>query len=54
MAHVGLNQRKQAFAWLEKACEIHDPWLFVLLSLPIAARLKADPRYHELLHRFTG
>jgi serine/threonine-protein kinase len=53
MAYVGLNQRKQAFAWLEKACEIHDPWLFVFPNLPIAAPLKADPRYHELLHRLN-
>jgi serine/threonine-protein kinase len=53
MAHVGLNQRKQAFAWLEKACDMRDPWLFALPNLPIAAPLRSDPRYHALLHRIN-
>jgi serine/threonine-protein kinase len=53
MAYVSINQRKQAFSWLEKACDMRDPWLFVLPNLPIAAPLKADQRYHELLHRIN-
>jgi serine/threonine-protein kinase len=53
MAHVGLNQRKQAFAWLEKACDMRDAWLFVLPNLPIAAPLRADRRYRSVLHRLN-
>jgi serine/threonine-protein kinase len=53
MAHVSLNQRKQAFAWLEKACDIRDPWLYALPNLPIAAPLESDHRYRSFLHRIN-
>jgi serine/threonine-protein kinase len=53
MAHVGLNQTKQAFTWLEKACDMRDPWLYALPNLPIAAPLRSDPRCHSLLHRMN-
>jgi serine/threonine-protein kinase len=53
MAHVGLNQRKQVFAWLERACDMHDPWFFVLPNLPIAAPLESDHRYRSFLHKIN-
>ncbi len=53
MSHVALNQRKQVFTWLERACDMRDPWLFVLPNLPIAAPLESDHRYRSFLHRIN-
>ncbi|MGO9241445.1 MAG: hypothetical protein ACLQBJ_11605 [Bryobacteraceae bacterium] len=51
MAYAGLDDRDQVFAWLERACDIHDAWLWLLPILPIIAPLKSHERYRALLHR---
>jgi TolB-like protein len=51
VGHLGVNQTADALSWLERACDLHDPWLFVLRNLPIVAPLESDGRYRALLRR---
>jgi tetratricopeptide (TPR) repeat protein len=53
MAYVSLNQTEQVFSWIEKACDMRDPWLFTLPNLPIAAPLESDHRYRSILHKMS-
>jgi TolB-like protein/Tfp pilus assembly protein PilF len=51
IAQFGVNATEQAFSWLQRACDLHDPWLFALPNSPIAAQFKSDDRYRALLRR---
>ena len=49
MIYVGLDEKDQAMAWLEKAyVERFSPWV---LMRPCFDPLRADPRFHNLLQR---
>ena len=49
MVYVGLNDKDQAMAWLEKAyAERFSPWV---LMRPCFDPLRAGPRFHKLLQR---
>jgi hypothetical protein len=49
LVYVGLDQKDQAMAWLEKAFEERfSPWV---LMRPAFDALRSDPRFQELLHR---
>jgi TolB-like protein/DNA-binding winged helix-turn-helix (wHTH) protein/Tfp pilus assembly protein PilF len=49
MVYVGLDQKDQAMAWLEKAyAERFSPWV---LMRPCFNPLRSDPRFQDLLHR---
>jgi TolB-like protein/DNA-binding winged helix-turn-helix (wHTH) protein/Flp pilus assembly protein TadD len=49
LVYVGLDQKDQAMAWLEKAFEERfSPWV---LMRPAFDPLRSDPRFQELLHR---
>ena len=49
MVYVGLNEKDQAMAWLEKAyAERFSPWV---LMRPCFSPLRSDPRFQDLLHR---
>jgi TolB-like protein/DNA-binding winged helix-turn-helix (wHTH) protein/Tfp pilus assembly protein PilF len=45
---IGLGQKAQAFAWLEKAYEEHEPYLTLLHADPVYDSLRADPRFTAL------
>jgi hypothetical protein len=45
----GLNERDQAFTWLEKACENRDEDLDSIAVDPLPAPLRADRRFQALL-----
>ncbi|MDT4955590.1 MAG: eukaryotic-like serine/threonine-protein kinase [Acidobacteriota bacterium] len=49
--HVGLGERDEAFACLEKACEERDAWMMWLGTEPKLAELHSDPRFIDLLRR---
>ena len=49
--YVGLNEKEQAFGWLEKAYNTRDECLTWLKVDPTMESLHADPRYPDLLHR---
>jgi TolB-like protein/DNA-binding winged helix-turn-helix (wHTH) protein/Flp pilus assembly protein TadD len=49
LVYVGLDQKDQAMAWLEKAFEERfNPWV---LMRPAFDPLRIDPRFQDLLHR---
>ena len=51
VVHVGLDEKDQAFAWLEKAYEERANRLAYLAFEPTWARLRSDPRFDDLLRR---
>ncbi len=48
-----LGDKDQAFAWLEKAIDAHDPWAVQLKIEPQYDSLRSDPRYTILLQRLN-
>ena len=49
VVYAGLNDKDQAFAWLEKAFAEHSNFLAILRLEPSLDPLKNDPRWNELL-----
>jgi tetratricopeptide (TPR) repeat protein len=49
LVYIGLDDKDQAMAWLEKGyAERFNPWV---LMLPAFDPLRSDPRFQDLLHR---
>ncbi|MGB8509212.1 MAG: protein kinase, partial [Pyrinomonadaceae bacterium] len=51
LIYAGLNERDEAFDWLEKAFEARDEWLIWLGTEPKLDDLRSDPRFADLLRR---
>jgi tetratricopeptide (TPR) repeat protein len=51
MVYATLGEKDLAFEWLEKAYEDHAPWLIELGIEPCWDKLRADPRFADLLQR---
>jgi adenylate cyclase len=51
VAYLGLDDRDQAFAWLERATDARLSAVAVLQVDPIFDRLRSDPRFARLLER---
>jgi serine/threonine protein kinase/Tfp pilus assembly protein PilF len=49
--YVGLGEGEQAFAWLDKAVEQRNGWLFHIKTNPRYDSLRSDPRYADLVRR---
>ena len=49
--YARLGERDQAFTWLEKAYEEHQPWLAYLRTDPQFDDLRSDPRFADLVRR---
>jgi TolB-like protein len=49
--YIGLGDKDQAFAWLDKSVAGHSAGLIALKVDPIYDPLRDDPRFHELLRR---
>jgi eukaryotic-like serine/threonine-protein kinase len=50
--YIGLGEKEQAFTYLEKAYQQHDPRLILwLTSRPEFNALRSDPRMKDLVHR---
>ncbi|HEX5412760.1 MAG TPA: tetratricopeptide repeat protein [Terriglobia bacterium] len=51
IVYIGLRNKQQAFAWLEKAYEQHD-WILTSVNAdPVFDSLRSDPRFQDLVHR---
>ena len=51
LVYVGLGDKDQAFAWLEKAYAAREPAVVWLKTNPLVDSLRSDPRYANLLRR---
>ena len=49
MVYLGLGDRDQVLAWLEKGCNDHDIWALMLKVDPIYTDLRTDARFLALL-----
>jgi tetratricopeptide (TPR) repeat protein len=49
--YIGLGDRDQALAWLEKGYPQHDFWLSFLKGDPMFDSLRSDPRFQDLVRR---
>ena len=49
--YIGLGDKDQAFAWLEKGYKQRDFWLLFLKGEPTYDPLRSDPRFQDLLRR---
>ncbi len=49
--YIGLGDKDQAFAWLEKGYQQRDFWLTFLTGEPMYDTLRSDPRFQELVRR---
>ena len=53
IAYALLNDKDQAFAWLEKAYAARQAYLYYLKCEPRLDSLRSDPRYTDLLKRMN-
>ena len=51
LVYAGLNDKKDAFKWLEDAYRAHDVGLIYLKVDPCLEPLRSDPQFKDLLHR---
>lgn len=49
--YIGLGDKDQAFAWLEKGYQQRDVWLTFLKGDPTFDSLRSDPRFQDLVRR---
>jgi TolB-like protein/Tfp pilus assembly protein PilF len=49
--YIGLGQHDQVFAWLQKAYDERDVWLYFLNVDPELDPLRKDQRFQDLVHR---
>jgi eukaryotic-like serine/threonine-protein kinase len=49
MAYAWRGQRDEAFEWLDRAIEIHDPGLMEIRNMREFDRIRADPRFTQVL-----
>ncbi len=54
IVYIGLDDKDQAFAWLEKAYEERAEWLCKIRVDPVFDPLRSDSRFLNLLQRVTG
>lgn len=49
--HLGLGEIDDAFQWLDRAIDAHDPHILHLPVKPVYDRLRGDPRFDALLRK---
>jgi len=49
--YAGLDDKEQAFAWLNKACEESSSWMAYIRVEPRLDPLRSERRFPELLRR---
>ncbi len=49
--YTGLDQKDEAFKWLEKSYKQRDHWLIYLNISPVVDKLRSDPRFKALVKK---
>ena len=52
-AYLGLGEKDEAMAWLERAYEEHDQWMVYINSYPGWDALRSEPRFQALVRRMN-
>jgi TolB-like protein/DNA-binding winged helix-turn-helix (wHTH) protein/Flp pilus assembly protein TadD len=52
-AYIGLGEKDEATAWLERAYEEHDQWMVYIKSYPGWDALRSEPRFQALVRRMN-
>jgi TolB-like protein/DNA-binding winged helix-turn-helix (wHTH) protein/Tfp pilus assembly protein PilF len=52
-AYLGLGEKDEAMAWLERAYEEHDQWIVYIKAYPGWDDLRSEPRFQTLLRRMN-
>jgi serine/threonine protein kinase len=53
LAHIGLDEKEEAFVWLEKEVADRGYWSGVYAVDPVLDDLRGDPRFKEMLKRLN-
>jgi len=53
LIYIALGRKEEAFKWLERAYQEHDPWLVFLKVNPLLDDLRPDVRFAELLKKMN-
>ena len=53
LAYIGLGEKDEAIAWLERAYEDHDQWMVYLKAYPGWDDLRSEPRFQALVRRMN-
>jgi hypothetical protein len=51
LVHMGMGDKDEAFACLEKALDDHSSWLIWIKTEPTFDLLRSDPRFAAIAHR---
>ena len=51
--HLGLRELEEAFAWMNRAIDEHDPMMTPIRSYPFFDPIRADPRFTVLLRKMN-
>jgi tetratricopeptide (TPR) repeat protein len=51
--YAALNEKDQAFHWLDRAYQEHSPWMVYTKLFPWLDNLRSDPRFQDLLRRMN-
>ncbi len=51
MIYAGLGEKEQAFQWLEKSYQAHEPKITRIKVEPLLDNLRSDPRFADLMRR---
>ena len=51
LIYVGLDERAEALAWLEKAYQLHSPMMVWLKVDPRFDRIRQEPGFQDLMRR---
>jgi len=52
-AYIGLGEKDEAMAWLERAYEDHDQWMVYIKCYPGWDDLRSEPRFQALVRRMN-
>ena len=51
--HVGLGELQDAFGWMERSIEAHDPMMTPIKTYPFLDPVRSDPRFAMLLRKMN-